>query len=127
MPYEFSRETNRTIMRLKPNKGTGVIFEVRPDTIWQEEYIKIKMGEMGMFFQEEAPICVDTDFKNDWKEDEALMIYKVRTGIKYIKVTKNCPKPIYSEQALDHEDEEVSVHKVLPGQAIHVKSLEHNL
>ncbi|CAL8122901.1 unnamed protein product [Orchesella dallaii] len=115
MPYEYSSETNRTILRLKPGKQSRVVLEVKQNyNEWQE------FGTVNdIWGDEEEPMCFDTDSKN-WSED-MLLIYKIKTGIKYIKVTEKCPKPLFSD-ALKRPEEHTTVHKLLPGHAIHMKS-----
>ncbi len=123
MPYEFSRETNRTLLRLRPNKGTNVIFELKPDKTWDNEFMSMRWQLENMMVKEE-PVCIGGSDK--WNENE-LIIYKVKTGIKYIKVMEQCPQVVYANNELENgqNENDFTSFKVLPGQAIHVKSMQY--
>ncbi|ODN04615.1 hypothetical protein Ocin01_02056 [Orchesella cincta] len=115
MPYEYSTETNRTILRLRPGRQSRVVLEVKPSFNDWQEFRPVN----EVWVDEEEPVCFETDEKN-WTED-LLLIYKIKTGIKYIKVTEECPKPLFYD-AIRDPSEHTTVFKLLPGQAIHMKS-----
>lgn len=125
MPYEFSRETNRTLLRLRPNRGTSVLLELNPDKSWDDEYVSLRWRLENMMVKDE-PVCISESDK--WNENE-LIIYKVKTGIKYIKVTEKCPQPVYINNELNYDqiENDFTAFKVLPGQAIHVKSMQYRV
>lgn len=112
---DFFQTANRTVLRLRPARQSHVILEHEPTF----SSLSFALGIQT----DTEPVCLNT---NDWAS-EALMIYKIRKGIKRIKVREECPKKMlsYHDPSDFNNNENMESAEVLalfPGEAVYVKS-----